>query len=637
MQKLAGSFASKAVKFVHVSTAFVHGGETGTRDAPLPESLYSLRHFDAAEIYHSMTGTQFYASSAMRELGFPNTYTFSKCVCENLLSRSAVETLIVRPSIVGPAMYIPTEGWAGSKPSTLVAAACLYFVYQWNLWFFGEHLVPCIPVDILSKYIIRRAFEKPDAPISPQNEEAMSSDDDFDKVSEPEVSSMSTDSVASVSRVQSAPGSERFKIFNAAWDVGSDRKTQFTWVDYAVSVTQLGSVMGRFSRPAALVGLFFTTKLLPALNLSIRQYEQVHTFLVVYPFLLLLRLCGLLGQDLRRMKRLQSFLDLPLLFFPFMTRDFYFKSSLVAPDEMRADQYLFSCTVAAYKFVEQDTSKNNNGVSSRSLSTYTVAGRRCVRTLTDLSWVLTQPNGGLAPRLFAWVIVKLLRVLFVEVTVDLESFTNVEKGGPESGRIVLVPTHRSFLDFILLSFLFFSVPEVHIDIPFIAAAAEFSQLPLVSWLVRLGRAFFVRRNHGQVDPVLGDTIRRICETTGSPVFEVFIEGRRSRDRRFVSPKTGFLKCLREHARDELFVVPVTINYERIPEQGHLSRDAASFRVESMKLSSLVWWLLVSARTVACCSMTKYTKRMYTGLRPGKGKFGPGAYISRTSFGDSGTV
>jgi dTDP-4-amino-4,6-dideoxygalactose transaminase/nucleoside-diphosphate-sugar epimerase len=112
--------------FVHVSTAFVHGGRTGTGSDPLPEQLFPLGPYDATEIYESMRGTQFYASKAMRDLGFPNTYTLSKSVCEHLLSRSTTtKTLIIRPSIVGPALEHPWEGWAGCKPSTVVAAACL--------------------------------------------------------------------------------------------------------------------------------------------------------------------------------------------------------------------------------------------------------------------------------------------------------------------------------------------------------------------------------------------------------------------------------------------------------------------------------------------------------------------------------
>eukprot|EP00957_Ditylum_brightwellii_P035674 2704753-Ditylum_brightwellii.AAC.1 len=60
----------------------------------------------------------------MHKLGFPNTYTFSKCVCDHLLLRNdGVNTIIVHPSIVGPAVSKPHEGWAGETMSTAVAVA----------------------------------------------------------------------------------------------------------------------------------------------------------------------------------------------------------------------------------------------------------------------------------------------------------------------------------------------------------------------------------------------------------------------------------------------------------------------------------------------------------------------------------
>lgn len=596
MQRLASRLANKSARFVHVSTAFVHGDQTGTWADPLDETLFPLGSFDAMKVFRSMTGTQYYAATAMRDLGFPNTYTFSKCVCEHLLVRSRVDTLIVRPSIVGPSLSAPCEGWAGAKPSTLVAAACLYFAYQFNLWFFGSHLVPCIPVDVLSRFIVRRAFEFIPGKHC-QSSVDTSSDEEYEAVNEPEVCSMSSVSTSSpVPSLSAGQTSSPVSICNATWDVCSERNTQFTWVDYAVAVTQLGSVMGDFSRPVALVGLFFTTKLLPRLNLSIRQYELLHSLAVMYPFRIALWFCERVGCDTQRMRRLQSFLDLPLLFFPFMTRDFHFRSTLVAPNALHGDRYLFSCTVAARRFVEQskiDQERGSRALRKHGLSLHRIAGRLHRTSLTDLTWALTQPIGSTTVRLMAWVTNKILRMSFDEVTVDIESFALLRNSCLQGNRIVLAPTHRSFFDFILLSFTFFSVPELQIDIPFIAAAAEFSQIPLIGWLVVRGRAFFVKRNRGQTDPVLGNNIRAISRECKSPFFEVFIEGRRSRDRRFVVPKTGFLKCIHaEEKEQEVLVVPISISYERIPEQERLVEEACFSKTQPMKLSSLLWWLWV---------------------------------------------
>eukprot|EP00977_Amphora_coffeiformis_P024192 scaffold15108_cov180-Amphora_coffeaeformis.AAC.68 len=584
MQKLACNIANNGIKFVHVSTAFVHGGETGTLGAPLGETLYPLGRFDALQIYQSMTGTQFYASTAMRELGFPNTYAFSKCVCEHLLARSAVETVIIRPSIVGPSLSSPHEGWAGSKPSTLVAGACLYFLYQWNLWLFASHHVVCIPVDVLSRFIVRRSFDKNvHSSCSQQSDGNSSSDDDFEKVSESEVVSISTDSTnLSMSGIE---------IWNAAWDFRSKPETQFTWMDYALSVFQLGSVFGDFSRPVAYTGLFLL-RLLSVLKLTIRQYESLHSLLVVHLFQIWVRVYGFFGHDTRAMKRLESFLNLPKLFFHFMTRDFYFKSSLKAPTEMRGDEYLFSCTVAAHKFASQASSRQKGDKTRESISRYRIAGRLYHSKLADIIWVLTQPIGGIAIRAYAWVVVKILRLVYDEVTVDLESFAALAKEAVYS-QIVITPTHRSLSDFILVSFLFFSVPELQVDVPFVAAALEFSQIPVIGWLVQLGQAVFVRRNRGCADPNLRDSIQAIFEKSTNPVIEVFIEGTRSRDRRFLPPKTGFLKCVCDHRKEKPVVVPLTVNHERIAEQERLVRDNASFKNQTIKVSSLLWWLWVS--------------------------------------------
>ena len=138
LQKLTTKFnrgqTRAKTQFVHISTAFVHGGSSGSEADPLPETLFDLGKFDPQEIYKSMVGTQYYASKAYNELGFPNTYTFSKCICEHLLVHfnENMSTLIIRPSIVGPAVEAPYEGWAGKIPTTVVATAALYFSYQWN-------------------------------------------------------------------------------------------------------------------------------------------------------------------------------------------------------------------------------------------------------------------------------------------------------------------------------------------------------------------------------------------------------------------------------------------------------------------------------------------------------------------------
>jgi 1-acyl-sn-glycerol-3-phosphate acyltransferase len=113
----------------------------------------------------------------------------------------------------------------------------------------------------------------------------------------------------------------------------------------------------------------------------------------------------------------------------------------------------------------------------------------------------------------------------------------------ERRHIILAPNHRSFFDFILISYICFSLPELNIEIPFIAAADDFEHLPVFGWLAAKTNAFFLRRGRGKADPCLAETLDALKKDNGDQgvCIEVFIEGSRSRDRRFLRPKTGMLR------------------------------------------------------------------------------------------------
>lgn len=604
LQKLTSMLISKTATFVHVSTAFVHGGDTGTASEPLPEKLYSLGKFDPARLYSSMLGSQFYAAKAMHELGFHNSYTFSKCVCEHLLSRNAsVRTMVIRPSIVGPAVETPWEGWAGAKPSTLVAAACLYMAYQWNLWSFGNHRVPCIPVDVLSSFIVAKVFadvvdevSEAMAPVSiDDSDSAGSSAISFEKIKRTDSSaSSSSDSWPDV-----ATPIRALEIHNAAWNDASPDSASFTWVHYAAAVCQVGAITGYFSRPTAFLGLIFTKRVAPWASLSLESFRRLHSLIVDVPFKTIQRLGTFLGFDTSMMKKLSQFLDLPLLFYPFMNAGFHFESELTAPDELDGQRYTFCCTAAAHRFMVDGKKKMASKAgkpfpdSTDDLPYLRVAGSLHQQSCQDSWWALTQPRGGYFVRFAGWFIIKILRATCSEVTVDVETFRAIVsqfESESEPVTIIIAPTHRSFLDFIVLSFVLFAVPELKVQIPYIAAADDFERLPFIGWLAtRLG-AFFVRRGRKHEDPQLRENLSSIAKSAAaqSPVVEVFIEGTRSRDRRFNRPKTGFLRCIQDQGR--MIVVPITINYERMPDQDALTAEATGGLSRGLNVSSLVKWL-----------------------------------------------
>jgi dTDP-4-amino-4,6-dideoxygalactose transaminase/nucleoside-diphosphate-sugar epimerase/acyl-CoA-binding protein len=607
-------------KFVHLSTAFVHGCHVGTPSEPLPERLFSLEPYKPAKLYESMLGTQFYASKAMSDLRFHNTYAFTKCVCEHLLMQQSkqekVPTIIIRPSIVGPSLENPMEGWAGQKPSTIVAAGCLYLSYQWNLWCLGSYNAPCIPVDVLTRFVLVKAFQKPETESddnesmpfedSGNEQDAASLEDSFERVSSQ--GSLSADSKSYCSSMlpisaksSHNPSDQGAQIYTAAWDTSSASDALFTWFDYCGVVGQLGSVMGYFNRPTAYIGLWVTEKLVPRLHISIDTYERIHYVLVRLPMLWMLTLCHFFGWKViqRNLSKLNSFLDLPLLFFPYMNGDFHFQSELVAPQTMSGSRYVFICIVASYRFLETLKTKGKASPVEPSclpLSAFPIGGSQ-YKGPSGLWWAMSQPNGSILVRMAGWLFAMILQATCHAVTVDVASFEPAIEARMRAANdndtvhLVLAPTHRSFFDFVLMSFLCFSLPELHIDIPVIAAADDFEQLPFFGWLARCLGAFYLRRGRGIVDQDLQGKLISI-KRCGATTIEVFIEGTRSRDRRFMAPKTGFLRSLSDSGGKHL-VVPVAISYERLPEQDILVGEADStLRKSGLNVVGLFSWLQV---------------------------------------------
>jgi 1-acyl-sn-glycerol-3-phosphate acyltransferase len=154
--------------------------------------------------------------------------------------------------------------------------------------------------------------------------------------------------------------------------------------------------------------------------------------------------------------------------------------------------------------------------------------------------------------------------------------------------VILAPTHRSFFDFLLVSYAFFALPELQINIPFIAAADVFEELPVLGRLAGILGAFFVKRGKRTKDPALREAIRTLPPNAS---IEVFIEGTRSRDRRFVEPKTGFLRCL-QSTDEPYLIIPISISYEALPDQGSLASEARGEQSSGLSSSGLLCWLQV---------------------------------------------
>jgi len=132
--------------------------------------------------------------------------------------------------------------------------------------------------------------------------------------------------------------------------------------------------------------------------------------------------------------------------------------------------------------------------------------------------------------------------------------------------VIYVPSHRSHLDYLLLSYLMYVNGVVP---PHIAAGVNLN-LPVVGPILRRGGAFFLRRSfkaNALYSSVFSEYVANLVGRGVS--IEYFIEGGRSRTGRLLAPKGGMLALtlrafLRQPRRPVLFQ-PVYIGYEKLME------------------------------------------------------------------------
>jgi glycerol-3-phosphate O-acyltransferase len=133
--------------------------------------------------------------------------------------------------------------------------------------------------------------------------------------------------------------------------------------------------------------------------------------------------------------------------------------------------------------------------------------------------------------------------------------------------LVVVPCHRSHIDYLLLSYVFY---KENIQLPFVAAGINLSFWPM-GYIFRKSGAFFIRRSfkgHDLYAEVFSRYVRAML-VEKMPV-EFFIEGGRSRTGKMVMPKYGLLSMImrayQEGGINNLGIIPVYIGYDRVIEE-----------------------------------------------------------------------
>lgn len=175
-------------------------------------------------------------------------------------------------------------------------------------------------------------------------------------------------------------------------------------------------------------------------------------------------------------------------------------------------------------------------------------------------------------RILSAVVRWLTNVMFEGISINTEAMNRI-KGLSRRGPLVLIPCHKSHIDYLVISYIMF-----HNDMPcpLIAAGKNLSFWPLGP-LFRGAGAFFIRRTFkgaALYSKVFAEYVHKIL-SEGFNV-EFFIEGTRSRTGKLLQPKLGLLSillnALKAGACEDLIFVPVFVGYDRVPEEGAYLRE-----------------------------------------------------------------
>lgn len=149
----------------------------------------------------------------------------------------------------------------------------------------------------------------------------------------------------------------------------------------------------------------------------------------------------------------------------------------------------------------------------------------------------------------------------------MEGFKRLVKNNPDTP-VVIIPTHRSYVDFLLMSYVLFAE---QLTVPNIVSGDDFLKMKGVAGLLRSSGAFFIKRKELQSDPFYKAILKEYIQSLlkNKQWLEFFIEGTRSRTGKMLQPKFGILtwvlEMVLEGQMEDIIIQPVTINYDRVLE------------------------------------------------------------------------
>jgi glycerol-3-phosphate O-acyltransferase len=189
----------------------------------------------------------------------------------------------------------------------------------------------------------------------------------------------------------------------------------------------------------------------------------------------------------------------------------------------------------------------------------------------------------------------IFRRLYTSIEVDEEGLARVKRAAA-GAPIVLCPSHKSYIDFLVLPVVLF---DHGMTPPHVAAGINLAFWPFDK-LARRGGAFFIRRKV-KGDRVYTAVLRAYVKHLLRDRFpqKFYIEGGRSRTGKLLFPKTGLVSmevdAWLEGAADDVVFVPIAIDYEKLIEATSYARELAGGEKEKESLRGLLGAVRVLAR------------------------------------------
>jgi fatty acyl-CoA reductase len=484
----------------------------------IPEALAELPRPAEALLADIQAGVS--ETTLMAETGHANTYTYTKCIAEHMLvaNRGSVPLTIVRPSIISASHKYPMPGWIDSK------AAFAGFVVTIGSGLLRvvdanpEVKLDIVPVDHVAHMLVQQAL----------------------------VANKKANPQKDVPIVHAVAG-----------------------LDHAAHIGTTSASIVRYFRQHRVSRKPHLAHL-GARSPKYRVQEMLHHHL---PGAALKTISRLRGDRIgsRRVGRIAQTLVTINRVFPYFTHHtFAFANTHPLPHDFHIDGYLNKVCRGAYVHLMR-----------RDVSQSVIGGRNHGRGMGDIAWSLSRTHGSLPMRLAATAARSALRRLFETVSFDEPSFKRALQAVPQGSRLVIVPTHRSYVDYVVCAYLFFARPDLGVRLPRIAAADDFTQKPL--W----GRLFKSLRAQGLPR---ADTRSEHLKTMlkDDRPWQIFLEGQRSRGRHVLPPRTDILRAMQQTGAN-FALLPVGISYERIAEETPFLRERNEGGARPLSWSQLLHW------------------------------------------------